>query len=73
MKEWSVEDRAALIKAACSKKKLSPKMKRQLQEVLYTVSELGDDCDYFTGEFALKMHSMVQMILEGKYSEDMRL
>jgi len=70
-KEYTVAERAALVRKQFRKPALTAKRKRELEEVLYTMSEAGDlaiDID-----MAIDIWSMVQLVIDGRFSEEMRL
>lgn len=67
-----LNDRADLIQNKSGTLTLSNVQARQLDEVLYTLREAGR-LERMQVEGAVQIYLIVQMILHGKYTDDMRL
>lgn len=71
MKQYTVEDRFNIMMKATSVSKLSVKEQQQLNNALYTLSEHKDVSLYI--QDALEIHAIVNIVLAGKFTEEMRL
>lgn len=71
MKEYTVDESAELITAAAPALDLTDRQRRQLSEVLNTLSETIDTpCIDF--DTALALWGAIEMVKAGRYTEDMR-
>ena len=71
-KTWTVEERAAeVVKNYPALLELAPVPRRQLQEIIYTMSEAGHIED-MPPEHAVKIWQIVELVRQGRYTEDMR-
>lgn len=68
--EYTVEDRADIIKAAFTKPEGINT--HQLDEVLYTLNEAGD-LPAITPEQAITAWAAIELVLQNKFTDEMRL
>jgi hypothetical protein len=71
-KEYTVQQRAAIAKKAMPKPTLGAKQKRQVEELLYTLSEAGE-LPRLEVEDAAFLWAAVEMVKAGSFTDEMRL
>jgi len=72
VKEYTVEDRANIIKSRMKDKPIMDIHRQQLEEVLYTLSENGD-IEEMSVEEAILIFKAVELVLFNEYTKEMRL
>lgn len=70
--EYTVEQRAEIAKGSMPPPRLDARQKRQVEELLYTLSEAGD-LPRLEFEHATLLWAAVEMVKAGSFTDEMRL
>lgn len=70
--EYTVQDRADIIKKAMSQHSLTPEQRRQVDELVYTLSE-ANELPRVEIDEVLRICQIVDLVKAGKFTKEMRL
>lgn len=71
--EYTVQDRADIIKQAMPPIELSDLEKRQVEEVMYTLSEAYEVPERLDPDQVVLIWRAIELVKAGKFTEEMRL